>query len=138
MKKTSLLLVPVLAAVCAIPAFCAADMNKNKLEDSIRDCRYFKTSSFINRDNESVKYVEKIQGYVNGKCRYITEFHYKSGKAEGKICDLDNDQRMALYRAKMNTNTNTNDMIYVRCESYNLVNNNWVKNDKGATLGIRR
>ncbi len=139
MKKLSLLIIPVLAVAAAIPAFCAADMNDNKLDNSIRDCKYFKTSSFINRNGESVKYIEKIDGYVNGKCRYITESHYKNGNAEGMICDLDDSQRMSLYRAKINKNKNTGgDMILIPCESYRLINDNWVKNEKGTSLGISR
>ncbi len=139
MKKISLLLIPLLAAAAAVPAFCAANMDKTRLEENIKDCRYFKTSSYIDRNGESVKYVEKIQGYVNGKCRYITESHYKNGNAEGMICDLDDNQRMSLYRAKINKNKNPGgDMIYVPCESYSLINNNWVKNAKGTSLGITR
>lgn len=137
MKKLSLLLIPVLATVTAIPAFCAADMNKGKLSESLKNCSYFKTSSFITEDGQKIKFNEKITGYVNGKCRYITESHYSNGTATGKICDLDESQRYRLYQNKLKPKQYSNPEL-VKCESYNLVNDRWIKSDKNTTLAIPR
>ena len=139
MKKLSLLLIPVLAAVTAIPAFCAMNMNKGKLEDSIKNCSYFRTSSFIEQRGEQykVKFNEKIEGYVNGKCRYVTELHYQDGRATGKICDLDANQLYLLQQSKANPKR-SNSFETVKCESYNLINNQWVKDPRGTTLAIPR
>ncbi len=145
MKKISLFLIPVFVIATAIPAFCAVNMNKDKLAESVKNCTYFRTYSFVNNQNTgSTKVKEKVEGYVNGKCRYVVEYHYQSGETKGMICDLNSQQQEALYYSKLKkasksqSNTGSKNYMTVPCTGYNLINNQWIKDEKPTSFSIER
>ena len=125
MKKYSLIII-IAFLIISLPVFAAKDMNSTKTQDSIKSCSYFKTESFVNQNGIQVKYEERILGYVNGKCRYVTESHYPNGTTKGMICDLNASQQDALYNAKVNNMQ----FDYSQCDSYTLINGEWVKDKK--------
>ena len=145
MNKYILTLTIALSMV-AVPAFAAKNMQNDRFSDSIKNCSYFSTSSFIEERGQTskVKFNEKIDGYVNGKCRYITEYHYSDGKARGMICYLTPNQQNLLYQSKarqankQKKSRPSYSYESVKCESYNLINNKWVKDPRGTTLSIPR
>lgn len=128
MKKYGLILIIGLLIV-SLPAFAAKNMNSTKTQDSIKSCSYFKTESFVNQNGIQVKYKERILGYVNGKCRYVTESYYPNGTTKGMICDLNASQQDALYNAKLKNEP----FNYSQCDSYTLINDEWVKDKKTNT-----
>ena len=100
MKKYSLIII-IAFLIVSLPVFAARNMNKDKIADSIRDCSYFQTTTYIPRDTGSIKFKENIKGYVDGKCRYVMEWYYPNANARGLICDMNDEQRNMLYNKKI-------------------------------------
>lgn len=125
MKKNSLMIIIGILAV-SLPAFAGRNMDSDRLTASIKNCSYYKTSFFVNKNGTQIQYKEKVQGYVDGKCRYVTEFHYPDGTATGRICNLDEYQLNTLYNAKMKHEK----FDYSQCDMYTLKNDQWVKDNK--------
>ncbi len=134
MKKYSLIII-IAFLIVSLPVFAARNMNKDKITDSIRDCSYFQTTTYIPRDTGSIKFKENIKGYVDGKCRYVMEWYYPNANARGLICDMNDEQRNMLYNKKIG-NSHGLQGKYLQCSSYQLINNQWQKDQESTRFDL--
>lgn len=117
-------------------------LTKEQFSQCIKTCTPGRYANGVDFFNTGIGFIQKVMGPVNGKCRYVTETYPENDTPYGMICDF-NEQELAAFHKTFSSNSNEfsisigdNNSYYVRCDKYDLENNQWKKRDIPMTMVI--
>ncbi len=127
----SILVMPVLANT--------QYQTKEQFAESLKNCTPGRYALNVSIVEQNIGTVQSIIGIRNGKCRYAQEYDVPDFGRRGIICDLNDSQRMGLYKSFTSNvlEISTENSQAVKCESYEWKGNQWLKRNEPTTMYIK-